>query len=150
MQQLLKPFAIACKVIAIIEWLGVAWVTIGLDVSDLRAKSQPMYRDAPQDWGTPAYYHRTYLQIFVICVLVVLAVLPNRWFVSSRPAFGISLFVSFAPLWGMIVGSDISHFSDLIWLVILVALTSLYFSFLPLSLIFSFWRHKKGQKVTYA
>ena len=151
MQQLLKPFAIVCKVFAIIEWLCVAWVTIGLDISNLRATSQPMYRDAPQDWGTPAFYHRTYLQIFVVCVLVLLAVVPNRYLVFSRPVFWSSLFVALAPLWAVVAGSFPVHdLSDLFWPVVTLVLMSVYFGFLPLSLIFSFWRHRKGQMVTYA
>jgi hypothetical protein len=151
MQQFLKLIAIVCKVVAIVAWLGVAWVKVGLDVSDLRATSQPMYRDAPEDWGTPAFYHRTYLEIFEICGYVLLAVIPNRWLISWRPVFWVALLLAFAPLgYFLATFSAIHSLSDVLWSVFAAIMMSPLFIFTPLSLILSCWRHKHGQKVTYA
>jgi hypothetical protein len=151
MQQTLRPFAIACKVVAIIEYLGGAWVKINLDVSGLRATSQPMYRDAPQDWGTAAYYHRTYSEIVVICLLLLLALIPNRWLVSSRFVFWVSMLIALTPILVVVANSfSIHDLSSWLDAFIALVLMSLFFGFLPLSLIFSFWRHRRGEKVTYA
>lgn len=81
MRLLLKISAWLCKIAAIVFWLGVAWVIVGLDVSNLRATSAPMYRDAPEDWGTPAFYRRTYLEVATLTAPGLIALLPNRWFV---------------------------------------------------------------------
>src|SRR5580704_772931 len=95
MQQFLKPFAILFKIFAIIFWLGIAVDTVPQDVSDLRATSQPSYRDAPRDWGTTAFYHRTYRKLLIIAVAFLLSVLPNRWLIFSPVTFAISLSLTF-------------------------------------------------------
>ena len=128
MQKSLKIFAIVCKVIAVIEWLGIAWIGVPWDISELRGTSHSAYRDSG-DMGTPAWYHRIYWEIFVICALVLIAVIPNRWLVSSRFAFWISLLITLIP------GIEVStSFPGVISGTVLILLSS----FLPISLICSF------------
>jgi hypothetical protein len=152
MRTLLKVFAWLCKIAAVLFWLGVAWTFIGLDISDLRATSQPMYRDAPEDWGTPAFKHRTYLQIAELVTLATLAILPNRWLVFSRVAFAISLLIALSPccwvFYDMI--SSATEWSDLISNLFLAVFIMIYFIPLPFSIILSFLRHRKGEKIFYA
>lgn len=139
----LKAFAWLCKLTAIVFWLCVARVKVGLDITNLRATSPPMYRDAPEDWGTPAFYHRTYLEIATLLALAVLSVLPNRWLVFSPMAFSISLLIALIPFYSII--TSIAAPSDLLWMTPLMSL----FAMLPASLVLSFWRHRKGEKVNY-
>ena len=61
MRHFLKSVAMVCKVIAIIAWLALAWCLVGLYMSG------PNHWNEAQDWGTPAYYHRVYLEIAGIC-----------------------------------------------------------------------------------
>ena len=143
MRALLKIFAWLCKIAAIAFWLCVAWVKVGLDVSNLRATSQPMYRDAPEDWGTPAFYHRTHLEIATLLALATLAVIPNRWLVFSPVAFAVSLLIVLIPFYSII--TSIAAPSDLLWMTPLMSLCAT----LPLSLILSFWRRQKGEKINY-
>jgi len=143
MRAFLKALAWLCKIAAIAFWLGMAWVKVGLDVSNLRATSPPVYRDAPEDWGTPAFYHRAYLEIAALTALVGLAVLPNRWLVFSRVAFALSLLMALIPFHSIAI--SIAAPSDLVWMAPLAAL----FAVLPLSLILGFWRRQKGEKVNY-
>ena len=148
MQSLLKPFAFACKILAVSVWLGIACLKIGMDISEMHATSPP--RDAPHDWGTPAYFHRTYLEIGVVSVVALLSVIPNRRLVASPLAFGLSLFVALLPFCALVHDwSDpfmtLGNYIDPFVLVLLFV-----FGALPLSLTCSFWRHRKGEAVTYA
>lgn len=152
MQTLTKWAALGCKIIAVAAWLCVGWVKVSLDVSDLLATNQPMYRDAPQDWGTPAFYWRTCLEIVVICGCFVLSALPNRWLVSRRPVFWSALVFALLPLGDFVAtfsGHELHSLSDVMWTVFTVVMLSPLLVFLPFSLAMSFWRRKKGEKVLY-
>src|ERR1035438_176066 len=103
----MKTAAITCKVLAILIWLGSAWFVLNFHVRDLRSPSPPYYRDAPVDWGTPAYLHRTCFHIAETALLTLLALVPNRILVSSRIAFGISLAAALIPL-RIVFATDLS------------------------------------------
>jgi hypothetical protein len=145
MRELLKVLAWLCKITAMVIWLGIAWTFIGIDVLNLRATSQPMYRDAPQDWGAPAFKHRTYLEIAELAMMAVLAVLPNRWLVFSPVTFALSLLIALSPFFYLII-SSIREWSDLIFVALLIPLCGP----LPLSITLSFLRHRQGEKIFYA
>jgi len=150
MQTLIKWIALAGKIIAAVAWLGVAQVMVSLDLSDLLATSQPMYRDAPEDWGTPAFYWRTSIKVLVICGCFVLSALPNRWLVSRRPVFWMVLIFTLVPMANFLAAlSKIHEASDLLWAFFGAIVLSPLLIFLPVSLALSFWRHKKGERVTY-
>lgn len=143
MRLFLKIAAWFFKIAAILFWLGMTCVKVGLDISDLRGANPPTYRDAPGDWGTPGFYHRTYLEIAILGLLFVLAVLPNRWLVSPLIAFIITLLIALIPL--CLLLASLKVFADLLWAAPLIV----FFSLLPLSLIFSFRRSRTGEKVGY-
>lgn len=121
----------------------MVWVKVGLDIAELRATRLPMYENAPEDWGTPEFYHRTYLEIAILGLLFVLAILPNRWLVFSPIAFVISLLIALIP-W-VVLFSSFKEWSDLLWMMPLLG----FFGLLPASLILSFWRGRKGRKIGY-
>jgi hypothetical protein len=140
MHWFLKVFAWLFKIAAVVFWLVEAVVKIGFDISNLREPSHW----SGEEWGTPTFEHRTYLEIVTLIALVVLAVLPNRWLVFSPVTFAISLLIVLIPFY-QIFGS-LTEWADLLWMVPLMSL----FSLLPLSLILSFVRQRKGEKVGYA
>jgi len=140
MRVFLKISAWLCKIAAILFWIGVAWVTISLDISSLNA---PNHWREGDDWGTPAFNHRVYLQIAEVTALAVLALLPNRWLVFSPVTFVISLLVVLTPFCSIF--GALSEWSDLLSLIPIMLLLSL----LPLCLILSFWRQRNGEKVGY-
>jgi hypothetical protein len=148
MQTLTKWTALECKIIAGAAWLCVGWFKVSLDISDLLATSQPMYRDAPQDWGTPAFYWRTSLEIVVICGCFVLSALPNRWLVSRRAMFWPALFFALLPM-GYFIATFSGSLSDIPGSAFAIFMLSPVLIFLPLSLSLSYWRHRKGEKVSY-
>jgi hypothetical protein len=139
MRVFLKVFTWLCKITAILFWLGVAWVKIGFDISNLRAPSHW----SGEDWGTPAFEHRTYLEIATLIALLVLAVLPNRWQVFSLATFTISLLIVLIPFYQIF--DSLTEWSDLLSMMPLMSL----FATLPLSLIASFVRQRKGEKIGY-
>ena len=139
MRIFLLTLAWLCKIAAIVIWLIEAVVKIGFDISNLRDPSHW----SGEDWGTPTFEHRTYLEIATLIALVVLAVLPNRWLVFSPVTFAISLLIVLIPFY-RIFGS-LTEWSDLLWMIPLMSL----FALLPLSLILSFVRQRKGAKVGY-
>ena len=98
MDMLLKIFAWLCKVAAIVFWLWMALVKIELDIANLHGHAGPW---GDPDWGMPAFYHRTYLEIATLTALAVLAILPNRWLVFSPVAFTISLLIALIPFTGL-------------------------------------------------
>lgn len=147
----MKISAVAFKILAAIIWLLAAWVTTALDIAEMHSTTPP--RDAPHDWGTPAYYHRMLLKIFMVLVVALLAVVPNRWLVFSRTAFVLSLAIALLPF-GVVLVHDwfsdpfmsVSNYLDFgAW-----AFAICIFGPLPLAIILSFWRKQKGGKVTYA
>ena len=116
---------------------------------DMHSATPP--RDAPHDWGTPAYYHRTYLCIIAVTVVALLVVTPNRWLVSSRISFSIVLIIALCPLSvGLLFfiselspGQDFMAAYFLCFMLLLIALW-------PMSLCLSFWRCRKGETFFYA
>jgi hypothetical protein len=148
MQPLTKWTAVGCKIIASVAWFCVACVKVKLDISDLLATTQPMYRDAPLDWGTPAFYWRTSLEVAVICGCFVLSALPNRWLVFRRPLFWPALVFALLPL-GYFIATFSGGLSDILGSAFAIVMLSPVLIFLPLSLALSFWRHRKGKRVNY-
>jgi glucan phosphoethanolaminetransferase (alkaline phosphatase superfamily) len=152
MQQFLKPLAFGCKILAAMIWLGAAWFKIGYDIVVMHSSSPP--REGPtRGWGTPAYYHWFYLEMFVFLVVALLAVVPNRWLVFSRIAFSISLIVALFPFCVVLIHDwtsdpfmSLSNYLD----PGALAFAAFIFGPLPLALTLSFWRQQKGEKVTYA
>lgn len=140
MRAFLKIFTWFCKIAAIVFWLVVAWVTISLDISSLHTPSH--WREG-DDWGTPEFHHRIYREIAEVTMLAVLALLPNRWLVFSPVTFVISLLVSLTPLYS--ISGALTEWSDLFWLMPIMLLLSL----LPVSLILSFLRQRKVEKIGY-
>ena len=138
----MKALAIVCKILAAIIWIGIAWFKISLDIMILHLSSPP--RESPT---------QIYLEIFVLSVIALLAVVPNRWLVFSRIAFGISLVIALFPL-----GVNLIHdwrsdpFMAMRNYLDPEALVFLAFIFcpLPFALSLSFWRRRKGEKVAYA
>jgi hypothetical protein len=135
-----KVFAWLSKIAAILFWLVVAWVTISLDISSLNTPSH--WREG-DDWGTPEFHHRIYLEIAEVTTLAVLAILPNRWLVFSPVTFVMALLIALTPFYS--IPGALTEWSDLLWLMPIMLL----FSLLPLSLILSFWRRRKGEKIRY-
>lgn len=147
----MKILAYLCKVLAAILWVGAAYLKIALYIMDLRATTPP--RDAPHDWGTPAYYHRTYLEIIMMLSVALLAVLPNCWLVFSRLIFGASIILALVPF-GVCLIHDWSSDPFMSWRNYLDPEPWIYGGFvfgpLPLALFLSFWRQRKGAMVRYA
>ena len=149
MQSSLKPPAVACKLFASIEAIAVAWFMIGYCYYDLHSATPP--RDAPLDWGTPAYRYRMYLRIAAVAAVALLVAIPNRWLVFSRLLFSIALIVSLSPfLFALVLiietlspGGDFMGAYLLFFMLLLSALW-------PVSLCLSFWRVRKGERFLYA
>jgi hypothetical protein len=137
---LLKPFTWLCKIAAVVFWLWVALTKIELDIANVHGNAGPW---GDPDWGTPAFYHRSYLEIATLSALAVLAILPNRWLVFSPISFAISLLVALIPSYSLL--SSLTERSDLPWMAFPMCL----FAPLPLSLILSFWRRRKGEAIGY-
>ena len=136
MRKLLKILAGLCKVTAVAFWLFAAWVGIDLDASILRG-GYSSYRDPAPDNLT------LILEIAGLTALALLALLPNRWLVFRPWLFVPSLLIALIPFC-KILDSPIER-SDLLWMMSLMFL----FAMLPLSLILSFWRQRKGEGVGY-
>jgi hypothetical protein len=150
MQSILKPLAFVCKIIAVFIWLSGVW-------------SEVLGLYAPRDGLghlASASLLSLYAEICGILVVALVAVIPNRWLVSSPYVFTASLVIAVVPMFFAIYHwvADITFiraFSH----PILMAFFSLAFMIidmvivyipLPLSLIASFWRGRMGQQVTYA
>ena len=148
----MRTLALTLKILAIVFWLGSAWLVLNLDVRDVRASSPPQYRDAPRDWGTPEYYRRTYFHIAETTVLLLLALIPNRLLVCSRIAWGAALVVALIPLARVLYSSEFPFGGggEIILSGFVLVMIVGMFSPLPLSLFFSFLRRQKGQTVSYA
>jgi hypothetical protein len=146
MRRALKRLALACKVMAVAVWVGGGAVKILWIFSGMWAANPP--RDAPPDWGTPSYFHRTYLEIFIILVVALLSAIPNRRLVVSPVAFSLSLLSVLFPLCAVLIRNLSGPFSgppDLFGWFLLIFI----FAPLPLSLLLSFWRHQTGAEVSY-
>jgi hypothetical protein len=77
----MKAFAITCKILAGIIWVGIASLKIGSDITGRHSSD----------------YRWVFLELVLLLVLAFLAVAPNRWFVVSRRAFATSLFFALFP-----------------------------------------------------
>ena len=148
----MRTFATVLKILAIVFWLGSAWFVLNFDVRDMRAASPPQYRDAPRDWGTPAYYRRTYCHIAETAVLLLLALTPNRLLVCSRIGFGVALAIALIPLVRLLFASELPFggVGEVILSGFVLMMIVGMFSPLPLSLLFSYLRRQKGETISYA
>jgi hypothetical protein len=139
MRKLLKIAAWFCKIAAIVFCFNAALAGIELEIADLHGNGGHWRDPAPDDWGTPAFKLRTYLEIAELITLSVLAILPNRWLVFLRTVFAVSLLIALVPFYQFGWPTDWEElFFDLLFLTLL-----------PLSLILSFWRRRKGEKIGY-
>lgn len=154
MHVFLKVAAIVCKIFAAIEWLALGYFFIGLSLRKMLATEFP--REAPSDWGTPAYYYRTCFSILVIFILTLLAVAPNRWLVRSRVIFLMSLLVAFLPaclfVASIVRGAGYYPFDSVRNLLnpVRLGMTIIICVPLPLSLILSFYRRRDKGEILYA
>jgi hypothetical protein len=125
--------------------VGAAWFIVNMDIFSL---STPSHWRESDDWGTPAYHNRIYFEVAEWLAQALLAMLPNRWLVSLRITFAAALLIALIPLFGIFYNmfSSDMDWSDRLMLMIPVVL----FTPLPLSLILSFARLRKGEKVFYA
>ena len=126
--QNLKSLAMACKILAIAVWVLAPWLL--------------------------GSYHHTVYDIqhigFIIqnAALALLSLIPNRWLVSSKTAFGISLLVALFPLHVFFYADNLflGGISDLFILAVALSI----FVPLPLSILFSYLRFRRGEKFTFA
>jgi len=147
----MKILAFVCKILAAIIWLGAAALEVGFDVAEMHATTPP--RDAQHDWGTPTYFHRMYLDMFMVLVVALLAVVPNRWLVFSRLAFGAAVAIALLPFCVVLIHDwtsdpfmSVRNYLDPgAWMF-----AAFIFGPLPVALALSFWRRQKGADVTYA
>jgi hypothetical protein len=148
----MRTFALVCKILAVLYWLAAAWFLLNFDVRDMQAASPPQYREAPRDWGTPAYYRRTFFTIAQTAILLVLALTPNRLLVCSRFRFGVAFTLALVPLARVLFGLEFSFcgVGEVIMSSFMLAFILGMFSPLPLSLLFSFIRRQKGETISYA
>jgi hypothetical protein len=113
------------KIAAMIILVGAAWFIVNMDIFSL---STPSHWRESDDWGSPAYHRRIYFEV-------------AEW-------LALALLIALIPLFGIfydMFSSDMD-WSDRLMLMIPVVL----FTPLPLSLILSFARLRKGEKVFYA
>jgi hypothetical protein len=141
----MRALALTLKILAIIFWLGSAWVFMPMEISDLRATSKPMQRDTPPDWGTPTYRVRAYISIGETIALLCLSVIPNRLFVRSWWSFLAAFVVAYFPA-GFVIFNSLGGGT----MVFAVIISLVFYAPLPLSLAASFWSCQKGEKISYA
>jgi hypothetical protein len=139
MRTFLKTFTWLCKIAAIVFCLYAALAGIELDIADLHGNGGHWRDPAPDDWGTPAFKLRTYLEIAELITLAVLAILPNRWLVFSRTVFAVSLLIALIPFYQFGRPTE--------WQSLIFDL--LFLAPLPLSIILSFARYRKGENIGY-
>ncbi|HUA65294.1 MAG TPA: hypothetical protein VME24_05570 [Alphaproteobacteria bacterium] len=123
----LKILAWFCKVAAILFWL----VLTLYKSSDVARPLGGVGSGAPE-----------FLEIAILSAYFVLVILPNRWLVFSPVAFVISLLIALIPLFLLLGSMGWSNLS-------VVAPLIVYFGLLPSSLVLSFWRRRKGEKIGY-
>lgn len=140
MSLFLKILAWFCKIAAILFWGLEATVKIGFDVVNLR-EAAGQWADA--DLGASGFFRQTSLEIILLLALLLLAVLPNRWLIFSKAAFAVSVLIALIPFYPLF--SSLTQWSDLLWMLPLIA----FFSLVPVSLAISFWRRHRGEKVGY-
>lgn len=145
----LQPASWTLKIVAAVFWLSTASVVFYVDVPNLRASTPPHYRDAPTDWGTPAYYQRVWWRLAKTVLMVALVLLPNRVLVASRLAFIVSVLV--AALITCQALLRVFHYfefstGDFLFLALKIAVLAA----LPVSLVLSYVRFQRGEIVAYA
>jgi hypothetical protein len=133
----MRWLALIFKTLAIIFWLGVSWVFVQLDLSDLLSPTRPTHRDTPEDWGTSAYYFEGYTRVALTIIILCLSMIPNRWVVGSRWSFALAILFAYSLCFEM---RDVSAFLFGI----------LFYAPLPISLICSRIRFNRGERFTYA
>lgn len=147
---ILKSLALGFKIPGTVIWFGMALIGIYFLTQEMHMSHPP--RDAPSDWGTTAYFHRSYFRILVLSVLALFSMAPNRWFVFSPIVLCIAILIALFPLGFALVQTFSEPFNtisvvfspaNLIFMLIV-------FGPLPLSLIFSFCRLRRGETVGYA
>jgi len=152
MKEDLRPMALLFKIVAIVIWLLINLYVTQNDIAEVRATSQPTYRDAPADWGTPEYKRRMYTRITVAIVLAIMAFIPNIILVFSIFAFIPAILISMFPFLYSIplLLQNVSNTTDAMWRLIPLTLTFIVFLPLPLSIFLSWLRKKRGERVLYA
>jgi hypothetical protein len=137
------------KVLGAVIWLGLAVIKINWYIDEMHMSTPP--REAPQDWGTPAYFHRTFLEILVLSVIALISVVPNRWLVFSPIAFCVSLLIALFPLCFVLVQNFSQPFNTVGIVFAPSNLVAMVFIFgpVPLSLTLSFWRQRRRETVAY-
>jgi hypothetical protein len=142
--------ALGFKIPGVVIWFGLALMEITILTQEMHMSHPP--RDAPRDWGTAAYFHRSYLEILVFSAFALFSMAPNRWFVFSPIVLCIAILVALFPFGYVLVQTFTEPFNK-ISVVFSLANSVFFFTVfapLPLSLIFSFWRLRRGEKVGYA
>jgi hypothetical protein len=127
--QNLKSLAMACKILAVAVWVLAPWI-LG------------------------SYYHHTIYDIhdigyiFENVILAVLSLVPNRWLVSSKVALGISSLAALIPVCTLFLADNLffSGIGDLFILAVVLG----FLLPLPLSILFSYLRFRRGEKFTFA
>lgn len=146
----LSELAIECKILSAIFWIFVASLKICFDLATLDSPDRP--RDIPvRDWNNPAYFYRICLGILVLFVIALVALVPNRWLVSSRKIFGAALAVALIPPCTVFIQSCRDEpFITLRDCLVGAPLIAVFFAPLPMSIVLSFWRKQRGEKIKYA
>lgn len=147
MHQMLKPVALACRIIAAAYWLVMAWTSIPALLNGLRATSNPFFPGSEPDWGTRAYTLRAFFEIGFLLLLSLVSVIPNRWLVRSRAVFTASLLAAASPLALMFLRP--ADPTPLLSVLRFLSL-SCVISPLLLTVSISFYRKQKGEIVGYA
>jgi hypothetical protein len=133
----MKVFAITCKILAGIIWVGIASLKIGSDITGRHSSD----------------YRWVFLELVLLLVLAFLAVAPNRWFVVSWRAFVTSLLFVLLPFCVVVAYDWMSHPSISVgdfFRPVALANATITFGPLPISLTLSFWRQQRGERVRYA
>jgi hypothetical protein len=134
----MKISAWFCKIAAIVIWLVAARAAISLDIYTLHGGTSE-YRGLDTSFPDNASVIK---DIAEWALLALLAILPNRWLVVSLVVFAISLMIALIPSC-LILGWDTDN-----WMGDLFILLPIYAP-LPLSLVLSFLRFRKGENVRY-
>ena len=124
--QFLKWLALVAKIVAIMVWILVPWVL-----------------------GSYHHYdenHRLYL--VQNSIAAVLSLVPNRWLVFSRVSFSIFLLLALLPF-DVFLPLSVFRGVDLGLIAAGLAIAFCLFVPLPLSLIFSRIRFRRGERFAY-
>ena len=106
-----------------------------------------IYRDAPLIWPVSGYFPQSHFSHLEVGMSLIIALVPNRWLVSSKIAFYIFLAISLIPF------HTVFHLGipqEVLSSLFVGAFNALFLAPLPVSLIASFIRRQNGELVTYA